>query len=118
MPAPLHRLGGIGIETWIQSYDQAVKDQTKLWAQLPEHHSTGALDEVLAKVQEFMGPEPSAIATPNAPTGCSSSSDSASTAPTARSPTPPPSAPTLTPAGGRLSCQGSIRDLHRQYSLR
>lgn len=43
----------------------------------------------------------SATATPNAPTGCSNWSDSVSTAPTTRWPTPPPSADTSTePAAG------------------
>lgn len=46
---------GIGIDRWLQSYDLAVRDQTKRRAKLPDHHSTDALDEALAKVREFIG---------------------------------------------------------------
>jgi hypothetical protein len=49
-------VSGIGVETWIESYDEVVTEQVKLRAGLPQHHSTGALDEDLAKVREFMEP--------------------------------------------------------------
>lgn len=41
---------------WVAANDRKVSDQVSRRATLPAHHSTGALDEVLAKVREFMEP--------------------------------------------------------------
>jgi len=47
---------GVGVATWIESYDEVITQQVRYRAGLPQHHSTGALDEDLAKVREFMEP--------------------------------------------------------------
>lgn len=109
---------GIGIDRWIHSYDQAVKDQTKRRAKLPDHHSTGALDEVLAKVREFM--EPRAFCYRNAARTnrmlelvrlrLNRADDPLAYAAAIRA--------HLDANGGRVACQGSIRDPRGQYSLR
>lgn len=109
---------GIGIDRWIHSYDQAVKDQTKRRAKLPDHHSTGALDEVLAKVREFM--EPRAFCYRNAERTnrmlelvrlrLNRADDPLAYAAAIRA--------HLDANGGRVARQGSIRDPRGQYSLR
>lgn len=50
------RVGGVAVESWIESYDDVVTRQVAERKRLPQHHSTGALDEDLAKVREFMEP--------------------------------------------------------------
>ena len=47
---------GVMVEDWIERYDEVVTEQVKKRARLPQHHSTGALDEDLARVREFMEP--------------------------------------------------------------
>ena len=47
---------GAQLQAWIQSVDAQVSAQVAQRARLPQHHSTGALDEVLAKVREFAQP--------------------------------------------------------------
>ena len=49
-------VGGVGVEAWVEAYDEVVTEQVKRRAELPAHHSTGAIDEHLAKVREFMEP--------------------------------------------------------------
>ena len=49
-------VSGIGVEDWTDRYDEVVSEQVRRRARLPQHHSTGALDEHLAKVREFMEP--------------------------------------------------------------
>lgn len=48
--------GGVGVQAWVQQYDKAICAQTSRRDRLPDHHSTGALDEALAKVREFAEP--------------------------------------------------------------
>ena len=47
---------GAQLQAWIQSVDAQVSAQVAQRASLPQHHSTGALDEALAKVREFAEP--------------------------------------------------------------
>jgi hypothetical protein len=111
-------VSGIGIETWVQRYDRAVKDQTKRRTGLPDHHSTGALDEVLAKVREFM--EPRAFCYRNAERTnrmlelvrlrLNRADDPTAYAVAIRA--------HLAANGGRLARQGSIRDPRGHHSLR
>ena len=45
-----------GVDAWAQSLDATILDQAKRRAKLPQHHSTGALDPLLAKVRALMKP--------------------------------------------------------------
>lgn len=49
-------VSGVGVEEWVESYDDVVTEQVRRRAQMPGHHSTGAVDEELARVREFMAP--------------------------------------------------------------
>ena len=49
-------VGGVGVETWVESYGDVLTGQVRLLATMPDHHSTGAIDEELARVREFMEP--------------------------------------------------------------
>lgn len=49
-------VSGIGVEAWVESYDELITEQVRRRAKLPDHHSTGAVDEELARVREFMEP--------------------------------------------------------------
>ncbi len=49
-------ISGIEVEEWIESYDEVLTEQVKWRSRLPQHHSTGALDEDLARVRECMEP--------------------------------------------------------------
>lgn len=109
---------GIGVQSWISQYDQAISEQTKRRPALPDHHSTGALDEVLAKVREFM--EPRAFCYRNAERTSrmlelvrlrlNRADDPSAYAAAIRA--------HLDANGGRLGRQGAIRDARGQYSLR
>lgn len=109
---------GIGVQTWIAQYDQAITDQTKRRGALPDHHSTGALDETLAKVREFM--EPRAFCYRNAERTnrmlelvrlrLNRVDHTSAYAAAIRA--------HLDANGGRLGRQGAIRDTRGQYSLR
>jgi hypothetical protein len=46
----------VQLSAWVNSVDADVSAEVALRASLPQHHSTGAFDEVLAKVREFMEP--------------------------------------------------------------
>lgn len=45
-----------GIDAWLERHSDDVIDQARRRRHLPPHHSTGAIEEVLAAVQEFMAP--------------------------------------------------------------
>jgi len=47
---------GAKVETWIEEYDKILTEQVRRRASLPQHHATGAIDEDLARVREFMEP--------------------------------------------------------------
>lgn len=106
------------MQTWIAQYDQAITDQTKRRGALPDHHSTGALDETLAKVREFM--EPRAFCYRNAERTnrmlelvrlrLNRVDHTSAYAAAIRA--------HLDANGGRLGRQGAIRDTRGQYSLR
>jgi hypothetical protein len=49
-------IDGVGVEEWVESYDEVLTEQVRLRTMLPQHHSTGALDEDLARVRECMEP--------------------------------------------------------------
>jgi hypothetical protein len=49
-------MSGIGVEAWVESYDELISEQVRRRAKLPNHHSTDAVDEELARVREFMEP--------------------------------------------------------------
>lgn len=49
-------VSGIGVEAWVKRYDKLITEQVRRRAKLPDHHSTGAVDEELARVREFMEP--------------------------------------------------------------
>ena len=46
-------VGGGGVE----NYDDVLTEQVRMRAKMPDHHSTGAIDEELARVREFMEPQ-------------------------------------------------------------
>ncbi|KAA0235047.1 MAG: hypothetical protein JJLCMIEE_01535 [Acidimicrobiales bacterium] len=47
---------GIGIDAWLDRNSDRVLDQVRQRRRLPQHHSTGAIEEVLASVRGFMAP--------------------------------------------------------------
>lgn len=108
----------VQLNAWVSSVDADVSAQVALRASLPQHHSTGALDEVLAKVREFM--EPRAFCYRNAERTnrmlelvrlrLNRADDPVAYAAAIRA--------HLDTNGGRLGRQGSIRDRRGQYSLR
>lgn len=79
---------GIVAEQWVKDHDEVVRAQARRRRHLPQHHSTGALDEVLAKVRDSWSHGRSATATLSAPTGCWNSCACASTEPTTPRRTP------------------------------
>ena len=108
----------VQLNAWASSVDAQVSAQVALRATLPQHHSTGALDEVLAKVREFM--EPRAFCYRNAERTnrmlelvrlrLNRTDDPVTYASAIRE--------HLAANGGRLARQGSIRDPRGHYSLR
>ncbi|MDF1597738.1 MAG: hypothetical protein P1T08_16785 [Acidimicrobiia bacterium] len=50
------KVSGAGVEDWIVRREEVIGEQVRLRGRLPQHHSTGALDEDLARVREFMEP--------------------------------------------------------------
>lgn len=46
---------GVGIDAWLDRHRDDLIDQARR-RHLPQHHSTGAIEEVLATVREFMAP--------------------------------------------------------------
>ena len=50
------QVGGVGVETWVEIYDELITEQVRRRAKLPDHHSTGAVDEELTRVRESMEP--------------------------------------------------------------
>ena len=50
-------VGGVGVEAWVENYDDVLTEQVRMRAKMPDHHSTGAIDEELARVREFMEPQ-------------------------------------------------------------
>lgn len=98
---------GIEVEAWIEAHDTQVRQQAKRRRFLPDHHSTGALDEVLAKVREFMAPR--AFCYRNA----ERTNRMLELVRLRLNRADDPDA-----NDGRLQAQGSIRDRRGQYSLR
>jgi hypothetical protein len=47
---------GVGVDAWLERHSDDVIDQARRRRHLPPHHSTGAIEEVLAAVREFMAP--------------------------------------------------------------
>lgn len=47
---------GVGVEAWVESYDELITEQLRRRVKLPDHHPTGAVYEELARVREFMEP--------------------------------------------------------------
>lgn len=45
---------GVTLQQWINDYDGWITEQTRRRATLPQHHSTGAIDEVLSSVRTVM----------------------------------------------------------------
>lgn len=109
---------GIVAEQWVKDHDEVVRAQARRRRHLPQRHSTGALDEVLAKVREFM--EPRAFCYRNAERTnrmlelvrlrLNRGDDPAAYAAAIRA--------HLDTHGGRLPRQGSVRDPNGQHSLR
>ena len=108
----------VQLGAWVNSVDAEVTAQVALRASLPQHHSTGALEEVLAKVRECM--EPRAFCSRNAERTSrmlelvrlrlNRADDPVAYAAAMRG--------HLDANGGRLASQGGIRDRRGQYSLR
>ncbi len=48
--------GGVKLQAWVEANDAVITEQVTSRDGLPQHHSTGALDECLAKVREFVEP--------------------------------------------------------------
>lgn len=110
---------GIVAEQWGKDHDKVVRAQARRHPHLPPHHSTGALEEVLATVWEFM--EPRAFCYCNAEhtnrmlefvrIRLNRADDPAACAATIRA--------HLDAHGGRLPRQGVVRDDRTgQHSLR
>ena len=109
---------GVQLHAWIAAQDPQVTAQVAQRAALPQRHSTGALDEVLAKVREFM--EPRAFCYRNAERTnrmlelvrlrLNRADDPTAYAASIRG--------HLDANGGRLARQGGVRDRRGQYSLR
>ena len=49
-------VSGAKVEAWVNEYDKVISEQVRRRAILPQHHATGAIDEDLARVREFMEP--------------------------------------------------------------
>ena len=47
---------GVGIEDWVDRHADQVITQARRRRWLPQHHSTGAIEETLAAPREFMAP--------------------------------------------------------------
>lgn len=109
---------GIVAEQWVEDHDEVVRSQARRRRHLPQHHSTGALDEVLAKVREFM--EPRAFCYRNAERTnrmlelvrlrLNRADDPTAYAAAIRA--------HLDANGGQLLRQGTVRDPKGQHSLR
>lgn len=48
--------GGVRLQAWVEANDAVITKQVTARGGMPQHHSTGALDECLAKVREFVEP--------------------------------------------------------------
>jgi hypothetical protein len=48
--------GGVNVQAWVAANDDIIAEQVAARSALPQHHSTGALDEARAKVREFVEP--------------------------------------------------------------
>jgi hypothetical protein len=109
---------GIEVRAWIDAYDEQITEQVRRRDELPDRHTTGALDEVLAKIREAM--EHRAFCYRNAERTnrmlglvrlrLNRADDPAVYARAIRD--------HLDANGGRLSPRGAIRDRRGQHSLR